>query len=208
MNVVISDTTGTSGATLGLVGTHAAPAVSVSAHTSVPEWKSTDTTPRPTGSIWVKTTEPNSGAKWSVKKYNATTQLWSDATAPLYADNHTALFNMDKAGGGANLAAGTTYVQYNVGEVTQTEANFKIMARTASGATTITSSIIAASVPAATHRFDIMESVKGQAALSAAVEVSATYLNDATDAETLWVFALPGFRLIRLIAPPGASFPN
>jgi len=185
VNVVISDTTGTSGATLGLVGTHAAPAVSVSAHTSVPEWKSTDTTPRPTGSIWVKTTEPNSGAKWSVKKYNATTQLWSDATAPLYADNHTALFNMDKAGGGANLAAGTTYVQYNVGEVAQTEANFKIMARTVSGATTITSSIIAASIPAATHRFDIMESVKGQAALSAAVEVSATYLNDATDAETM-----------------------
>jgi hypothetical protein len=185
--VAIADTSGTSAATLGLVGTHAAPAVNVAPHTSVPEWKTADTTPRPTGSIWVKTTEPNSGAKWAVKKYNATTQLWADSAAPLYADNHSALFNMDKAGGGANLAAGTTYVQYNVGEIAQTEANFKIMARVASGATTITSNVIAASIPASTGRFDIQESVKGQAGLTAWKEVtfSSPFANDSSDAETL-----------------------
>ena len=33
--------------------------VQLSAHTSVPEWKATDTQPRPSGSVWSKTTPPN-----------------------------------------------------------------------------------------------------------------------------------------------------
>ena len=35
----------------------------------------------PTGSVWLKTTESNLGAKWSVKKWNDTTKLWETVSA-------------------------------------------------------------------------------------------------------------------------------
>ncbi len=75
------------------------PALSVAPHTSVPAFKSTDSNPRPTGSVWLKTTEPNLGAKWSVKKWNDTTKLWETISAPLHTSNESALFNLDKTGG-------------------------------------------------------------------------------------------------------------
>ena len=105
--VVVANGGGTPGleTDLGITAsTYNAPAVSIAAHTSVPEWKTNDTTPRPTGSVWIKTTEPNSGASWSIKQYNATTKLWTAVPAPLYATNQDAIFNLDKSGGGANIA--------------------------------------------------------------------------------------------------------
>jgi hypothetical protein len=167
-------------------GTYNAPAVEIAPHTSVPEWKATDTAPRPTGSVWVKTTEPNSGASWQVKQYNATTKLWASAAAPLYADNSYAIYNLDKTGGGVNIAIGSLYVQYNVGETAEKDANFKIFNRVNAGATTITGDRVASgTITAATSRFDIMESTKGSWMMSTPVTVSATYVGDATDADTL-----------------------
>ena len=60
--------------TLGLTaGTYYSPALQATAHTSVPEWKTGDSASRPTGSIWVKTTTPNSGADWKTKVWNGST---------------------------------------------------------------------------------------------------------------------------------------
>jgi len=36
------------------------------------------------GSIWVKTTEPNNGAKYVMKQYNATNNSWASSTVPMY----------------------------------------------------------------------------------------------------------------------------
>lgn len=36
------------------------------------------------GSIWIKTTEPNYGAKYVMKQYNSTTNSWSSKTMPMY----------------------------------------------------------------------------------------------------------------------------
>jgi len=73
---------------LGLTaGTYYPPALAIAQHTSVPEWKTADTFSRPTGSIWVKTTEPNAGARWRVKQWNDSAQLWEDVSAPLYNNN-------------------------------------------------------------------------------------------------------------------------
>jgi len=184
---------GTGGANAGLeddlgiaTGTYAAPAVEIAPHTLVPEWKAADTTPRPTGSVWVKTTEPNGGAAWAIKQYNATTKLWSSVAAPLYADNSTAIHWLDRSGGGINIAAGTLYVQYNVGETAQKDANFKIFTRQVAGETVITSDKIAAgTITAASSRFDIIESVKGSPTMSAATTITATYAAANTDAEVL-----------------------
>ena len=166
-------------------GTYKAPALQISPHTDVPEFKSTDTAPRPSGSIWVKTTQPNVGARFRVKKFNGTTNLWEDIEASQYTNNHTALFNLDKTGGGVNLAVGTLYVNYNNGEVDPALADFKIHRRTNTGATSIKSSIITTQLTAGTHAIAIQESIVGQAALSAAVTVSITTTGASSDADVV-----------------------
>ncbi len=96
-------------------GTYYVPKLTTAPHTSVPAYKTGDTESRPTGSLWVKTTTPNSGAKWSVKKFNGTTKLWEDITAPIYSNAETALYNLDRTGGGVNLAVGNLYIDHYTG---------------------------------------------------------------------------------------------
>ena len=123
-----------------------APELAMSPHFNVPTFKRSDNTSsyngNPTGSVWVKTTSPNLGAHWSVKRFNATTELWQTKSAPLYKSNVEALYNLDKTGGGINLPLGTVYVKYNDSEASPNLADFKIYVRSASGPTVITSSAI------------------------------------------------------------------
>ena len=75
--------------------------------------KSTDTNPRPTGSVWFKTSQSNLGANLKVKNFNGNTNLWTDIGAPIYATNMAAINALYSTGGGLNLAVGTVYVQSN-----------------------------------------------------------------------------------------------
>ena len=166
-------------------GTFKAPALSIAPHTSVPEYKSTDTAPKPTGSLWIKTTEPNLGAKWAVKKWNGTTQLWETTAAPIYTTNQAALYGLDKTGGGANLAVGSLYINYNNAEATAMVGDFKIHRRVSTGATAITSSIIAAQVTAGTYAFNIQETLVNNAALQTAKTISVTTTGASSDADVI-----------------------
>ena len=64
-------------------GTKYAPEFTQAKHTSLPRWKSTDTTARPTGSLWQKTTSVNNGANIVVKQYDEATDAWTTITVPL-----------------------------------------------------------------------------------------------------------------------------
>jgi len=103
-------------------GTYYGAKMNISKHTDVPQWKSTTTGPRPTGSVWIKTTEPNLGARWRVKRWNSSTEAWVAVDSPIYLNGHDAIFNLDKAGGGANLSTGALYVQANYTEDSGTDA--------------------------------------------------------------------------------------
>jgi hypothetical protein len=180
--------TGTIFTVAGLTGAtnYYAPKLQASAHTSVPEFKSGDTTPRPTGSVWIKTTTPNAGANWSVKVWNSDTELWDTSAAPIYATNHAAIAGLDASGGGANLTSANLYVQTNVTEAAVNLADFTIYKRAASGATSIMSvAITTGTITAGTGDFTISESVKGSDAMSTPVTVSFTAAATAADAETL-----------------------
>ena len=167
-----------------------APNLQMSAHTSIPEFKTNDTAPRPTGSVWVKTTDPNLGANWSVKLYDATTDAWTTVNAPLYATNQAAIHGLDSTGGGANIAAGALYIQYNSAEDTDPLGSFRIYRRNAAGATTITSDkIISTTFPAGTYNFNLQETTSGSAALGTAIQVQITSTGDASDAD-LWADAI------------------
>ena len=97
---------------LGLTaGVYYAPKISIQPHTQVPEYKSTDNQPRPSGSIWIKTTVPNLGANWSVKLWNTTTLAWDRIPAPIYETNHHAIYMLDRTRGGLGIPDGALYVQ-------------------------------------------------------------------------------------------------
>ena len=181
--LIIADGTMTISTALGIAaGTYYVPAVSVAPHTSVPAFKSSDTNPRPTGSLWFKTTDPNLGAKWSVKKFNGTTKLWEEVSAPLYASNESALYNLDRTGGGKNIAVGNLYINYGNGT---TEIDFIIHRRENTGNTKITSSAVATGQGAGSKSFTIAESIVGQEALNSGITVTVTTNNNADDADVI-----------------------
>ena len=169
-------------------GSFLPPALQISAHTSVPTWKITDTgTSRPSGSIWFKTTVPNGGAKLSVKLWNATTLLWDEISTAMYPDAASAIYGLDSTAGGANLAIGDLYAKTNVANDALPMGNFTIFRRQASGATKISSAIITGAVPGASaHNFTMSSTNKGSAAFSTPVTVSATTTGSASgDAEII-----------------------
>lgn len=61
------------------------------------------------GDFWIKTTEPNLGAKYVVKIYNRSTGSWTVVDAPMYINDDRAL-----AGLSTSAVAGSLYVKYNL----------------------------------------------------------------------------------------------
>lgn len=168
---------GTTVAKVGLTAkTYYAPALQMSAHTSVPLFKTYDSNPRPTGSVWVKTTNRNLGADWVVKKFNSSTNSWETKTAPLYSSNVAALAGIDSTSGGLSMALGDLYVKYNDDEGSPVEADFKLYARKGVGATVVTSiPIVTTTLTNSTSfSFTISESVAGSDTLTTPVTVSFT----------------------------------
>ena len=184
--LVISGGTGTLLSDMGIEAkTYYAPTVVADPHTSVPKFKLSDTNPRPSGSIWVKTTEPNGGAKFRVNMYNADTQLWETVNAPVYKSGHEAIYSLDKTGG-TKLVAGDLYVKVNVDETAQQYVNYTIYRRAASGETTVTSSKIVSQLDGlVSGTFYIQESRENSSVLSSAVEITVSLTGTAADAQAI-----------------------
>ena len=143
------------------------PSLAIDVHTKVPKWKRTGSgqVARPTGSVWIKTTEPNLGSRWRVKRWTETTLAWELVEAPLYANGHSAIYGLDRVGGGANLAVGQLYIQYNPSETAQAVGEWKVWRRSgASAATTIRSARVIG-VTADTKSMTIAESLIGTTTL-------------------------------------------
>ena len=187
--VVIANGGGNAGleTELGITaGTYNLPQLKDQAHTSIPDFKNANggniTNGRPTGSIWMKTTTPNLGWNAKIKKFNGTTKLWEDITATLHTSGNNAIYNLDRVGGGKNLAVGSIYINHNNGT---TEADARPYRRANSGNTSITSSVIATQVTGGTYAFDIAESIVGQDAMSSASTISVTTTAAATDSDVI-----------------------
>ena len=168
-------------------GTYYNTELSIAPHTSVPEYKLRDANPRPTGSIWIKTTEPNLGAVWNIKTYAESTDSWTMLDAPIYSGSAAAISSLDASGGGTNITVGSVYVRYNLAEDDEPLATFELLRRNAAGSTKITSAAVTdSSFTAGTNTFTMLETLKGDATYSNAVTVTFAATNDAqTDADAL-----------------------
>lgn len=192
-NITLTDNTGSPLAALGIAaGTYHAPSLQISKHTSVPAFKRTDANPRPTGSIWLKTTEPNAGARWRVLVWSSATETFVQSDAPIAPNNQTAIYELDRAGGGIGLIQNDLYVQSNLdaeitaGNFNLPKVDFKIYKRAASGATVVTSNkVIAGSVPTGIYEIFVQETLKNSPNLTAAITVSVNATGDAADADVI-----------------------
>lgn len=133
-------------ATLGIsAGIYNAPAAVYGSYVAIPAWRSTDTSPRPTGSVFFKTSAIGNGANAVIKKYSAGTGIWTAQAAPMYNHTNNANFELDPNAGGFNIAAGTLFVRYDVTD--GAVGDFKPYYRRVAGATKITSNPAASVSP-------------------------------------------------------------
>jgi len=146
-----------------LPGTYRNPAVEFSDHTKVPFWTANDTAPRPSGSVWVKTTEFNLGAKWTVKRFNSETRLFETKESPVFVSSDEAIFRLDPLSGGVQIAVGTLFVDANYQD--DGIAQFKLMYRANSGATAAT--VTQSNTSIVDQEVTIIETLTGQSAATA-----------------------------------------
>ena len=165
-----------SGGTLGL---------QMSPHTEVPEWKVTDATNKPTGSVWIKTTNPNAGAFIYVQRFNSTTLVWERVDCPIFSSGEKAVYGLDKTGGGQNILTGALYAQTNHTEASPAIVNFKIWKRGIPGPTTIVSNPIRATTftDSTLYSFSMKESLL-DGTMSASQVVSFTAATTVADDST------------------------
>jgi hypothetical protein len=166
-NDTLTIAAGTGGSTtlitqLGLTaGEFNTPAVAIAPHTSVPTFKTLEDN-RPSGSLWLKTTSPNAGANFRVKRYNGDTQLWESVVAPVYQTAEDAIYQLNRTGGGTGLVLGDLYVKANINEDVAKKGNWKIFRRAANGPTNIVSAkITSGKITAGTYEFSIAETRTG-----------------------------------------------
>jgi len=185
-NVTLTDGTGAwATSTASIAGTYLAPKLQQSPHTSVPAYKISENAGTvngvATGSVWIKTTEPNNGARWRAKRWSSATESWVASDAPIHASTNAALYYLDRSGGGANISADALFVQSNAQENSGFDASpetveFRTWYRhaAASASTVITSNIIKASTftASSTLVFTLAESIVGQLALDAAKTIT------------------------------------
>ena len=135
--IAINNVSGTPLATLGITaGQYAAPAYFAGPNYSAPRWRTTDTQPEPTGSVFQQTNTPNQGMLIEVKRYNSTLGTFVLQSCPVYASDAAAIYALDPTSGGQTIPAGTTYAQ--VDPYANTTAGLLILERLAAGATVIT----------------------------------------------------------------------
>ena len=176
-----------------VIGTFYSPALNIGPHTKVPRYKVRDPAPRPSGSIWIKTTDVALGSRWRVKQWNAAISDWVNVNAPLYANNAAAIFGLDVSGGGKNIPKGTLYVQYNLSEFDASDedmlkqADFKIYRREQPDPTTVKSVPLAHDTftQGRVYNFTLAETIPAQNHLEPAKTIEITADGALSDIEMI-----------------------
>ena len=138
--IAINNVSGTPLATLGITpNQYAAPAYFFGPNYSAPRWRTTDTQPEPTGSVFQQTNAVNKGMLVEVKRYNSTLGTYVLQGCPVYGDQANAIYGLDPLNGGQSIPAGTTYARIN--PYNNNTAQLLILERLTTGATVITGSV-------------------------------------------------------------------
>ena len=158
------------------VYTYNGPTIAFDTYRNSPAWRTSDVTPRPYGSIWLKTSATGNGANWGIKRYSALLDSWVALAAPLYSSDTAAIQALDYNGGGAGLGVGTVYVRYDNTPTTTELATAKPYVKNVAGLVKITGAVPSSPITFdATDSFTMEVSVPGSPATqTATINLSGT----------------------------------
>jgi hypothetical protein len=130
--VTLADGTNTPLSRAGVTaGTYYSPQVSRGSFVDIPSWRSTDTAPAPTGSVYIKTSVQGNGMSLAVKRYNAIAGAWTTLAVPVYKNSESAIYDLDVSGGGNGIAGGSTYARYTTSSTNANLVGVRLMFRKA-----------------------------------------------------------------------------
>ena len=142
----------------------------------VPRWRTTDTSPRPTGSVWNNISSANNGVSLQLSRYNTALAEFVAQPCQIYVNDRTAMYDIDPVTGGAGIPVGTTYAVANSLERDTSPNNsfsFEIFSKIALGDTIITGLTVPTSfVVGSTFTLQVTE--PGSSALTPAVAATIT----------------------------------
>lgn len=141
-------------------GKYNCPALYFSNYTEIPAWNSADAVPRPSGSIWLKTSVSGQGANFVIRQYSSITKAWKKVATPVYSNGYSALLGLDPNGGGSGIVAGTMFVKY---DTSNTGAlSFRFYQLSSGGKTVVIGSAVPESLQAG-NTFNMLVSQPGMA---------------------------------------------
>jgi len=191
-SLVIAAGTGTVLTDIGITaGTYNQPVLGYGTSAQMPLWGSNQTTPRPTGSVWIKVGSAGTGLNPVLSVFNGATQSFQAKNVSLAISDWVATNNLDATGGQA-IPAGTIYGQYAynlTGTNPGSTAPFYMWERIATGPTVITGSNTTPDFTAGSYYMNVYVSIPGSSTLSSAYQFTLADNTDATDFVTAWAAA-------------------
>ena len=173
-------------------GTYYAPTMVYGTSAQMPLWSTSQTYPRPSGSVWIKTSAAGNGLNLSLLEYKTTSGSFKSQSVNLYPNEMAVNTNLD-ATGGQLIPAGTVYAQYS-NNYNNTAYNFPnlvapitVWERLTTGPTTVTGTITNPTIPSG-KVLNIQVSVPGSSMMSSVYSITTTSVL-ASDFVTAWIGA-------------------
>lgn len=189
---VVSDITvsgtGTILTDLGITaGTYNQPAMFMGTSSQQPLWASSQTYPRPTGSVWIKIGAAGNGFVPVMSRWDNVTRTWNPKTITLALNDWTVTNDFD-IDGGRNIPAGTIYAQWSYNS-TWYSGPIYFWERLATGATIITGNNTTPDFTAGPYTATIQVSLPGSSSLSSTYTMTLADNSDAADFVSAWIAA-------------------
>ena len=183
--VTIASGFGTVLADLGITtGNFYQPTTSYGSSAEMPLWTSSQSYPRPTGSLWIKVGAAGNGLSPVISAFNATTNLWVNKNVSLATSDWSISAALD-ATGGKLIPAGSVYSQYEFDESVISSPVFT-WERLATGATIVTGSIVDPVFTSGIKYMTVRVSAPGSTSLSSNYLVTIPSGASATQFVTAW----------------------
>jgi len=186
--ITLAESSGTPLASMGITpGTFYQPLVQYGTSAQMPLWTTSQSAPRPTGSVWIKVGSAGTGLNPVMSVFNGATQSWSSKNVALYTSDWAASAGIDATGGQA-IPATTVYTQYDFNGTGATVPLY-IWERIATGPTVVTGNNTNPAFNSGTYYMNVYVSVPGSSSLSSAYNFTLADNTDATDFITSWAAA-------------------
>jgi len=184
-SITLSETSGTPLADMGIsTGIYYQPVLQYGTSAQMPLWTSSQTFPRPTGSVWIKVGAAGNGLNPKISRFNSTTAAWQLKNTTLSTSDWTMTSQLDSSGGQA-IPAGSIYGQYSYDGTTSSSPLY-FWERIATGPTIITGSATSPAFNSGPYYMNVFVSIPGSTTVSSAYNFTLADNTDAIDFVTAW----------------------